>query len=236
MIAISEATRRDLIAELEIPPERIDVVHHGVDHERFSESESPGERALLTAKLGLDAPYLLYMGAGDVRKNLPLFVRAYAQSGVAPDVTLVMAGPLSPRERTTLLAAAAEGGVEGRVKLLGYVDEALIAPLYRQCLAHVFPSSYEGFGLTVLEAMACGAPTLTTAFSSLGEVAGDAALTLHQLDVESFGSELRRLVDDAGLRADLRRRGLLRVKDFTWQACAAKTLSCYQRALDEAGA
>lgn len=234
VIAISQATRRDLIEQLEIAPERIDVVHHGVAHERFSTEPAPNERALLDQELGLAGPYLLYMGAGDVRKNLPLFVRAYAQSGVADDVALVMAGPLSKRERATLLRAAAEGGVEARLKLLGYVDDALLAPLYRQCLAHVFPSSYEGFGLTVLEAMACGAPTLTTAFSSLGEVAGDAALTLSELEVESFAAALVRLVSDGELRLDLRRRGLRRVRDFTWQRCAAQTLSCYQRALDEA--
>ena len=178
VIAISEATRRDLIEQLEIPPERIDVVHHGVDHSRFSARAEPNEAELLAARLGLRAPYLLYMGAGDVRKNLPLFVRSYARSGVARDVELVMAGPLSTRERAVLESAAAAGGVADRVRLLGYVDDALLAPLYRQCLAHVFPSSYEGFGLTVLEAMACGAPTLTTTFSSLGEVAGDVALTL----------------------------------------------------------
>jgi glycosyltransferase involved in cell wall biosynthesis len=82
--------------------------------------------------------------------------------------------------------------------------------------------------------MACGAPTLTTAFSSLGEVAGDAALTLSELEVESFAAALVRLVSDGELRLDLRRRGLRRVSDFTWQRCAAQTLSCYQRALDEA--
>ena len=116
--------------------------------------------------------------------------------------------------------------------LLGYTDEKYIAPLYRQCLAHVFPSSYEGFGLTVLEAMACGAPTLTTAFSSLGEVAGDAALTLRELEVEPFALELRRLVSDQALQQDLRARGLAHARTFTWERCAAQTLGCYQRALD----
>jgi glycosyltransferase involved in cell wall biosynthesis len=231
VIAISEATRRDLIEQLEIAPELIDVVHHGVDLDHFSSTEAPGERALLQERLGLEGPFLFYLGAGDVRKNLPLLVRAYAQSGVARDVALVLAGPISKRARGTLLTTAAELGVGERVKLLGYVDEALIQPLYRQCLAHVFPSSYEGFGLPVLEAMACGAPTLTTAFSSLGEVAGDAALTLRELDVDHFAAELGKLVTDTALRAELRRRGLLRAAEFTWQRCAAKTLASYQRAL-----
>lgn len=232
VIAISEATRRDLIEQLGILPERIDVVHHGVDHERFSPRAAPGERELLQKDLGISGPYLLYLGAGDVRKNLPLFVRAYAKSGVARDVGLVFAGPLSKRERERLKSEANRGGVAERVQLLGYTDEKYVSPLYRQCVAHVFPSSYEGFGLTVLEAMACGAPTLTTAFSSLGEIAGEAALTLAELEVEPFARELTRLVSDGELRADLRRRGLAHAQTFTWERCAAQTLGCYQRALD----
>jgi glycosyltransferase involved in cell wall biosynthesis len=131
-----------------------------------------------------------------------------------------------------LKSEASRGGVAERVQLLGYTDEKYVSPLYRQCVAHVFPSSYEGFGLTVLEAMACGAPTLTTAFSSLGEIAGEAALTLAELEVEPFARELTRLVSDAELRADLRRRGLAHAQTFTWERCAAQTLGCYQRALD----
>jgi glycosyltransferase involved in cell wall biosynthesis len=232
VIAISEATRRDLIEQLGILPERIDVVHHGVDHLRFAPHAPEGEQAELHAALNIPGPYLLYLGAGDVRKNLPLLVRAYAQSGVAKDVSLVFAGPLSQRERERLTGEAEQGGVAERVQLLGYTDEKYVAPLYRHCLAHVFPSSYEGFGLTVLEAMACGAPTLTTALSSLGEVAGDAALTLTELEVEPFALALERIVSDAELRAELRRRGLLHVQKFTWERCAAQTLGCYQRALD----
>lgn len=235
VIAISEATRRDLIQELAIPPERIDVVHHGVDHQRFQAEPGPNEREQLQQELGLSGPYLLYMGAGDARKNLPLLVRAYARTKLTADVTLVLAGPLSKRQRERVLSAVVECGVEEQVKLLGFVPEALLAALYRQCLAHVFPSSYEGFGLTLLEAMACGAPSLTTAFSSLGEIAGDAALTLTELEEEPFAAALTQLMSDATLRAELRRRGLAHAATFTWERCAAQTLTSYQRALDEVG-
>jgi glycosyltransferase involved in cell wall biosynthesis len=233
VIAISEATRRDLVEQLGIPAERIDVVHHGVDHQRFTAHAEPGERQRITEELGLDRPYLLYMGAGDARKNLPLLVRAFAHSGLAADVTLVLAGPLSKKQRERVMSAVLECGVESSVELLGFVAEPLLSPLYRQCLAHVFPSSYEGFGLTLLEAMACGAPTLTTALSALGEVAGDAALTLTELSVEPFAAELTRLVSDDALRMELRRRGLAHAATFTWQRCAAQTLGCYQRALEQ---
>ena len=232
VIAISEATRHDLIEKLGILPERIDVVHHGVDHQRFSPHAAPNELTELREELGISGAYLLYLGAGDARKNLPLMVKAFAQSGVASDVSLVFAGPLSQTMRKRLQSEAKLGGVSERIKLLGYTDEKHIAPLYRHCLAHVFPSSYEGFGLTVLEAMACGAPTLTTAFSSLGEVAGDAALTLRELEVEPFALELQRLVSDQALQQDLRQRGLAHARTFTWERCAAQTLGCYQRALD----
>ena len=236
VIAISEATRRDLVSELEIPAERIDVVHHGVDHERFNTTATADERAELEQRIGLNGPFLLYMGAGDARKNLPLLVRAYARSRCRGELALVLAGPLSERQRERVKREIASSGVERDVKLLGFVDDALLAPLYRQCRAHVFPSSYEGFGLTLLEGMACGAPTLTTAFSALGEVAADAALTLHELEEESFALALERLVFDEALRADLHKRGIAHAGTFTWERCAAQTLGCYQRALDELGA
>jgi glycosyltransferase involved in cell wall biosynthesis len=235
VIAISEATRSDLVSELEIPPELIDVVHHGVDHERFNPQSSEGEGARLKRELGIDGPYLLYMGAGDERKNLPLLVRAYARSRARDQVALLLVGPLSKRQRQRLTREIADCGVTGNVKLLGFVADALLAPLYRQCRAHVFPSSYEGFGLTLLEGMACGAPTLTTAFSALGEVAAGAALTLRELEEEPFVVALERLVFDEALQADLRARGIAHAKTFTWERCAAQTLSCYQRALDQLG-
>lgn len=233
VIAISHATRRDLIEQLDIPETRIDVVHHGVDHVRFNAQADETEARELTLRLDLSEPYLLYLGAGDARKNLKLLIRAFGKSGVAKDTLLLLAGPLSAGRRAELEAEAARAGVSERVRVLGYVDEALIPALYRRCLAHVFPSSYEGFGLTVLEAMACGAPTLTTRVSSLGEVAGDAALLLESLDEAAFAEQLSRLVSDGALRQSLRERGLVHAQSFTWQRCAAETLSCYQRALDE---
>lgn len=233
VIAISAATRRDLIEYVGVLPERIDVVHSGVDHERFSPSATEGEREQVVRRLGFDAPFLLCLGASDARKNLPLLVRAFGQSGVARELMLVFAGPISPRQRARLLEAIRASRVEGRVLILGYIDDALLVALYRQCLAYVFPSSYEGFGLPILEAMACGAATLTSSLSALGEVAGDAALTLPSLDQDVLAQGILRIAQDSTLRATLRARGLEHVKAFTWERCAQQTLACYARALDE---
>lgn len=233
VIAISHATRRDLIEHVGVAPDRIDVVHSGVDHQRFSAEPLPGERERVAARLGFDGPFLLCLGASDVRKNLPLLVRAFGQSGVARDLTLVFAGQISARKRARLMRAIRDSRIEGRVLILGYIDDALLVALYRQCLAYVFPSSYEGFGLPILEAMACGAPTLTSSLSALAEVAGDAALTLPSLDQDVLAAGMARMVSDAALRVRLRERGLEHVKSFTWQRCAQQTLACYARALEE---
>jgi glycosyltransferase involved in cell wall biosynthesis len=233
VIAISEATRRDLVRYLGISPDRVDVVHSGVDHDRFSAVVVDGERERVVERLGFDAPFLLCLGASDVRKNLPLLVRAYGRSRVASDVQLVFAGPISPRQRAGLEHAVRQSGVEGRVHILGYIADALLVGLFRHCLAYVFPSSYEGFGLPILEAMACGAPTLTSTLSALGEVAGDAALAVPALNEESLSDAIQRIVSDGALRSSLRERGLSHVQAFTWERCARQTLACYARALGE---
>jgi glycosyltransferase involved in cell wall biosynthesis len=233
VIAISQATRKDLIEYVGVAPERIDVVHSGVDHERFSALPVRGEREWLRERLGFDAPFLLCLGASDVRKNLPLLVRAFGQSGVARDLKLLFAGPISARQRARLEKAVSECGVQGRVHIMGYIEDALLVALYRNCLGYVFPSSYEGFGLPILEAMACGAPTLTSTLSSLGEITGDAALTVPAIELELLAGGIARLASDEALRAALRERGLEHVKAFTWKRCAVQTVACYRRTLQE---
>ncbi|MCG8555356.1 MAG: glycosyltransferase family 4 protein [Proteobacteria bacterium] len=231
IIAISETTKRDLVRELGMDADRIDVVYHGVDHERFDPHEREGERDRLRRKLGIERPYVLYVGGADRRKDLKRLVRAYGLTRRAHDVDLVLAGSLPPWKRRALVAEARGSGLLHRVRFLGYVPANLIAALYRHCSLHVFPSRYEGFGLPVLEAMACGAPTITTGATALGEVAADAARTFAPGSTEELCEAMLALLDDGSLRVHYRSVGIARAAQFSWRRCALATIESYQRAL-----
>jgi glycosyltransferase involved in cell wall biosynthesis len=232
LIAVSEATRRDLVTHLDVDPDRVDVVYHGVDRKRFNSQAWEGESERVQAALGVSDPFLLYLGGGDQRKRLPLLVRAYARSRRIKEARLVIAGPLSRTQLRILAKEAQASGVFQRVLFPGFVEDPFVPALYRTCLGHVFPSIYEGFGLPVLEAMSCGAPTVTTMETSLAEVAGDASLSVPADDEEALAEAIRRLVDDSALRHELSIRGPEWAARFTWRRCAAETLKCYRKALD----
>jgi glycosyltransferase involved in cell wall biosynthesis len=231
VIAISHATRTDLVERIGIDPARIDVVHNGVDHGAFRPGGAEGEAERARAAVGAKRPFLLYVGAADARKNVPFLISAYARSGVARDVDLVLAGHVPGWLRGELAAAARRAGVAASVLLPGFVPDEIVPALYRTCVGHLFPSMYEGFGLPVAEALACGAPTLTAFNSSLREVAGDAAAELPLGDADAAGAAIARFVGDGALREDLRRRGPAQAARFTWAACAEGTLATYRRAL-----
>jgi glycosyltransferase involved in cell wall biosynthesis len=211
----------------------VDVVYHGVDPKRFNYHAEEGEAEWVKAAIGVSDPFLLYLGGGDRRKRLPLLIRAYARAQRTRDVVLVIAGALTRHQRKVLAGEARAAGVSSRVIFPGFVADRLVPALYRACLGHVFPSIYEGFGLPVLEAMSCGAPTVTTLETSLAEVAGEAALGVPADDEAALAGAIRRLVDDSALRRELSVRGPAWAAHFTWRRCADETLTCYRKALEE---
>jgi len=222
VIAISQATRNDLVRHYRADPERVAVVYHGLGR-AFRPLNDPQQIAAIRARYALDAPYFLYLGTIQPRKNLARLIDAFARS-VARETLLVIAGrrgwlsePIARR--------AAELGLTHRVRFPGYVPDADLPALLGGALAFVFPSLYEGFGMPVLEAMACGAPVLTSTTSALPEVAGDAALLVDPGDTDAIAAALGRLAADESLRADLRARGLARAAGFTWERCARDTLA-----------
>lgn len=168
----------------------------------------------------LERPYFLYVGNQKSHKNVEGMIRAYARSGLNREFDLLLSGKIS----RSLSAIASSEGVAENVKSLGFIDEADLPSLYRGAFAVVMPSRYEGFGLPVVEAMACGTPVLSSERTSLPEIGGDAVRYFDPDDEESFVEGLRALRDDQ-VRADLRWRGLQRAKLFDWD-CVAKRVKC----------
>ncbi len=233
LIAISQATRNDLITHYSVAPEKIAVVYHGLGAQ-FHPITSAATINAVHARYGIRAPYFLYIGTVQPRKNLARLIDAFAQAlragmtvphpgGASGPPHLLLAG-----KKGWMTAAieqrAAAAGVAGQVHFTGYVADADLPALLSGALAFVFPSLYEGFGMPVLEAMACGTPVLTSNSSSLPEVAGDAALLVDPHDTDAIASGLTRLATEPALREQLRMRGLARAAQFTWERCAAATL------------
>lgn len=234
LIADSAATRADLLRFYRADPERVTVVHLAADD---TLSPAPPHRiAALRHRLGwpADRRYVLHVGTLQPRKNLARLVTAFARiAGDDPDVSLVLAGKRGWGGED-LLALARSLGVERRVHLLGYVPRADLPALYGGAAAAVVPSLYEGFGLPVLEAMACGAPVATSNSSSLPEVAGEAALSFDPLDVDALAAALRTLLASEPLRTQLVAAGLARARRFSWARCARETQAVLEQAAREA--
>ncbi len=227
MIADSLATQADLIRYYRADPERITVVYPGRD-ESLGRIEDPGAVAAAKARYGIGGDYLLYLGTLQPRKNLVRLVEAFARlQSSGSRVQLVLAGPRGWLY-DELFSRVAETGLAGRVILPGYVADEDKAPLLSGALALVYPSLYEGFGLPVLEAMACGTPVLASNVSSLPEVTGDAALLVDPLDVDAMTAGMARLVTDHGLRRSLVEKGYVQVGKFSWTRAANQVLEVFE--------
>ncbi len=232
-IAVSEATRQDLLRHFRLPAERVTVIPEAADP--AFRPRPPAEVEAVRCKHGLPERYLLYLGSNKPHKNLTRLVEAWAHvaqrtTRLTFDVsrfTLIIAGVWDPRYPQPKRRAE-ELGLGDTVRFLGPVAEADLPALYSGAMAFVFPSLYEGFGLPVLEAMACGVPVACSETSSLPEVGGDAVLTFDPTDVEAMGEALRRILEDASLREHLRQRGLARAATFSWERTAGETLALYR--------
>jgi glycosyltransferase involved in cell wall biosynthesis len=229
VIAISHAGAEHLGEHLHIPSERIDVVPlgHGLRGgvEPTAESELRRRHGLGEGRL------VLNVGAKKVHKNQMALVRALPRVREAhPDATLVLAGAPTPHE-DELRAEAQRLGLDGSVVFLGYVDDPDLEGLYRAATAFAFPSTNEGFGLPLLEAMARDVPVACANVSAMPEVAGDAALQFDPYSIDEVAGALIRVVGDEALRAELVRRGRSRLDAFSWARSAEGTLESWSRAL-----
>jgi glycosyltransferase involved in cell wall biosynthesis len=224
----SESTRRDVARLLPVDPDRIRLVPYAASpiYRRLPEG-SPVPR-------GLRLPYFLYVGTVEPRKNLARMLRAFARvSSALPDHQFVIVGQAGWKY-AEVLKEARRPELAARVVLSGYVPESELPALYNHATALVYPSVYEGFGLPVVEAMACGTPVLTSDGSSLSEVAGGAALLVDPLREDALAEGLVRLARDPALRADLKSRGLVRAAVFSWERTARETIEVYREVAEEA--
>ncbi len=218
VIADSEATRRDLHARLSVNPAKVSVVYPGYDKQRFQPVRDKQQIEKTREKYGIRERYVLFLGTVQPRKNLTRLAEAFAQIG-DPRTQLVIAGR---RGWLTddLYRHADTLALGERVRFPGYIAQEDVPALLTGATVFAFPSLYEGFGLPVLEAMACGTPVLCSNAASLPEVAGDAALLVDPHDTDALGSALQRLLCDETLRCDLIARGFEQASRFSWDSSA----------------
>lgn len=220
VVVLSRQTRDDLVELYGVPSEKIFTVPSGVNPDRFHPLDHADVEARLS-ELGITRPYLLYLSTVQPRKNVERLVAAFEQIN-DPDLRLVIAG------RTGWLAGAIErrimaSPVRQRIDRLGYVASDARTALYSGAEAFILPSLYEGFGMGVLEAMACGCPVVASNTSSIPEVAGDAAILVDPLDVTAIRDGILR-ARAPETRRRLIRRGLQRAQEFTWTRAAQQTM------------
>ncbi|MEJ5198743.1 MAG: glycosyltransferase family 1 protein, partial [Anaerolineae bacterium] len=250
VIAISEATRADFLARFRLAAERIVAIPLAADP--IFRPQPADAIAAVRARYGLPERYILYLGSNKPHKNLLRLIEAWRlaiTSFQLPASSLIIAGAWDARYPEPRARAEALG-VGDRVRFLGPVAGADLPALYAGAALFVFPSLYEGFGLPVLEAMACGAPVVCSNVASLREVTSppgplsyeergseeaSAALLVDPLDVGALADAIRRVLADPALADELRARGLAQAARFSWARTAQETLAVYRRALQAGG-
>lgn len=223
-LTISHFIQGEMATYLGIGGNKTTVTHLGYEPDLMYPRKGVQIRACLN-RHGLPERYFLFVGSGDSRKNMRIIPEALDRAGL--DIPLVVAG----------WKGWIDQELWDKAYFLGYVDDEDLACLYSGALALIFPSRYEGFGLPVLEAMACGCPVVTTREASMPEVAGNAAVYMRDPDdVEGLSNTLRKISENGRFRKDLKDSGLLQAERFSWRAAAEKTLSAFEEVLHKSGA
>lgn len=227
IITDSECSKKDLIHAYGLPESKVFVVHLGYDKSTFNDvAPDSGTRAALLQRLGIDRPYILHHGTIQPRKNLIRLMRAYdllLQRCPSLDVQLVLVGSLG-WQFEEILKVTKESRSRGKITLTGPLEDGELATLLKGTSLVVIPSLYEGFCLPMVEAMACGAPTVVSGTSCLPEISGNALLYFDPHSIEEIAGRMQAVLLDSELQRQLRRRGIQRAGKFSWEHCAKQTL------------
>jgi len=221
VFTLSQASKAEIVGQLGIPPEKIVVFHTGVSDHFHPLAGAAAEREKKRQSLGLPQSYVLSVGAHDPRRNLKTLLAAYRKlkSRAPVEQKLVVVGPKTPYFREVWQTTRSLG-LEEDVLYPDYVPNEELPSYYGLADLYVYPSSEEGFGLTPLEAMACGCPVVTSRASSLPEVVGDAAVLVNPTDADELAEAMHRVLSDRDLRRSLIQKGSKRAKEFSWRAGA----------------
>ncbi|GAB4441906.1 MAG: glycosyltransferase family 1 protein [Chloroflexi bacterium OHK40] len=230
ILVVSEHTRREVVGLLGVPPERV-IVTPNAARAHFQVPE-PGTLEAFRARKGLPERFVLYVGTLEPRKNLTTLLEAYAEVARRHDVPLLVGGGKGWLY-DAVFQRLEQLGLRERVQFVGYIEEEELPLWYAAATVFVFPSIYEGFGMPPLEAMACGTPVIVSSSSSLPEVVGDAGLLVPPHSPAAFAEAIDRVLGDAGLRQELRERGLRQARSFSWRTTAERTLAAYRAVLAE---
>lgn len=235
VLTVSEASKREMVERYRLDPERVTVTHLAVSA-AFRVIADAQQLAAVTARFAITGPFILAVGNLQPRKNLPRLLEVFARLRKAGRIShrLVLVGQKAWKGQT-ILAEIERLGIADAVTLTGYVSDEELVALYNRAEVFVYPSVYEGFGLPILESMACGTPVITANTTSMPEVAGDAALLIDPRSEAELETALLRLCEDPSLRGQLRHKGLIRAGEFSWDRMAAQTLAVYRRAAGRSG-
>ena len=234
ILTISENSKKDIMRILNVPEEKIKITYLGVDNDYFSK-ETDIDYKDLQAKFNIKNDFLLYVGGIDPRKNSQGLVEIYSnfikrcqeKSLVPPQ--LLFAGRINKdKEYPNLLKKIKELGLEDYILMPGFVEDSDLLALYKYCKAFCFFSLYEGFGLTPLEALAAGAPVISSNLSAMPEVLGQAAILVDPHNIEETGESLFSLVFSPELQAKYKELGPKQARKFPWSATCEATIACYQ--------
>ncbi len=227
ILAISETTKNDAVAHSNFDPTKIKVIMGGVD-DNFKVKESI-DLKLIYSKYKIVQPYILFSGGVEYRKNLRRFLKAFSELSIADQYQIVIFNYLSPQEIEQLYSLSKELDINRNIVLTGFVPLNDLIEIYNGADLFVFPSLYEGLGLPVLEAMACGVPVLTSNTSSLNEIAGNAAYKINPEKVEEISRGLETILLNNELKTSLRQKGLKHVKQYNWENVGKEVLIAYQQ-------